>query len=770
MVDEENISFLESTEKVDFTNCDREPIHVPNAIQPHGLLLILSETDFRILGVSQNTQSLLGIAAAALIERPLAEFVDRDTIDAMIGCLQKQFENTNPLPITVTVEGSAATCFNGILHRTPSKEVILELEPMDSRLKHDFFHFYRQVKDTLAKIQTAHSLSELCNLIVREVKTITGFDRVMVYRFDPRGDGTVIAEEKEPALTESFLGLHYPDTDIPKQAKYLYTLNWLRLIPDVNYTPAPILHGTGGHSDEPSGSLDMSYSLLRSVSPIHLEYLKNMGVTASMSISLLHNQQLWGLIACHHCEPKFVPYEIRTVCEFLGQLMSTEIGTKEANEDLDYQLRLKDIQRNLIEQLTGTQGLVTELSVAPERLMNLTGAKGVAVCEGDHIVLLGQTPEREDVLSLLPWLGDRFKRDVFHTNRLSSLYPPAANYQDCASGLLAMAISKIQHRYILWFRPEMIQTVTWAGNPNKPRHIEDDGSLTIFPRKSFEAWQEIVQGQSAPWLSCELNSVVELRQAIVDIVLRQADELAHVNLELERSNTELDSFAYIASHDLKEPLRGIHNYATFLLEDYGEILREDGADKLNTLVRLTKRMELLIESLLKFSRLGRQELQMRPIDLNQLLIEVSEVFQMNPQWEGCSIDISESLPLVLGDRVLLAEVLMNLISNGFKYNKQAHKRVEIGWEQPSHGENNFVTLSFRDNGIGIREKHLDSVFRIFKRLHAADRYGGGTGAGLTIVKKIVERHGGAIAVQSVYGEGTTFRVSLPAPDPLPAQG
>ena len=214
-------------------------------------------------------------------------------------------------------------------------------------------------------------------------------------------------------------------------------------------------------------------------------------------------------------------------------------------------------------------------------------------------------------------------------------------------------------------------------------------------------------------------------------------------------------------HDLKEPLRGIHNYATFLLDDYGAVLEGDGAEKLQTLVRLTTRMESLIESLLKFSRLGRQELKMNPIDLNSLLQNVTELFGMNPQWKNCTIRIPQALPTVFGDRVLIEEIFTNLISNAFKYNNQPKKWAEVSWLQSSHHADKTVNFYIRDNGIGIREKHLDSVFRIFKRLHAPSKYGGGTGAGLTIVRKIIERHGGKIQVESTFGEGSTFSFALP---------
>ncbi len=746
---------------VNLTNCDREPIHIPNYIQPQGLLLALAEPDLRITLASENASEILGLSARDLLDRPLADFIssDRgDLIEVIQACLDHSFEHVNPLNFAIANADGVVRPFNGVVHRAPSGEIVLELEPVESASKGDFFQFYRRIKVTLAKMQTTQNLSALCDLVVQEMRGLTGFDRVMIYRFNEGGDGTVIAESKQDDL-EPFLGMHFPDSDIPKQAKHLYTLNWLRLIPDVNYQQIGLV-ATDGTSSDP---LDMSYCGLRAVSPLHIEYLKNMGVVASMSVSLIQQQKLWGLISCHHITPKLVPYEIRTVCEFLGQLMSTELSTKENNEDLDYKLHLKTIQSQFVERLTKvtSSNFVEEIISDHEALLNLTGASGVAVCDGDDIILIGQTPNREAIKTLSRWLRHLFKQDIFVTDSLSSIYPIAEEYKNVASGLLAMAISQTQSQYMLWFRPEILQTVTWAGNPDKPNQIESDGSLTIFPRKSFEAWQQIVSGKSNHWLQCEVEAVIELRRAIIDIVLRQSGELANINLELERINNELDAFAYIASHDLKEPLRGIHNYATFLLDDYGEILQGEGAEKLHTLVRLTTRMELLIESLLKFSRLGRQELQMDSIDLNLLLRNVNELFSMNPQWVNCKIHIPRSLPTVFGDRILIEEVFTNLISNAFKYNNQPEKWAEISWIESYGQPYNIFTFYVRDNGIGIREKHLESVFRIFKRLHASSKYGGGTGAGLTIVKKIVERHGGQIQVESTFGKGTTFSFALP---------
>ncbi len=514
------------------------------------------------------------------------------------------------------------------------------------------------------------------NAIAKEIRQITGFDRVMVYRFDRDGAGTVIAEARTADL-EPFLGLHYPASDIPKQAKYLYTLNFLRLIPDATYEPVGLIPQLNPLTNKP---LDMSRSVLRSVSPLHTEYLQNMGVAASMSISLLKNKQLWGLIACHHNRPKKVPYEIRTVCEFIGQIASFELAAREENQDFDYKMKLKSIQSQFVETISQAEDLATGLTKNPQQLLDLVGAVGGALSFGEDITLIGDTPDREFIANMLPWLENQFTEEVIYdTNSLGQVYPAAEAYKAVASGLLALLISRVPKTFIIWFRPEVIQTVDWGGNPHKPVELDEEGIVRMSPRKSFAKWQETVHLKSLPWKACEIEAALELRSSIIGIVLRKADELSQVNKELTRSNIELDAFAYIASHDLKEPLRGIYNYSSFLLEDYGEILDRAGQDKLHTLMRLTHRMEDLIESLLHYSRLGRAELQKCPVDLNTLVAGVLDVIKASARDTQVQFKIPRPLPTVNCARTQVNELFTNLISNGIKYNQETEKIIEIGY-------------------------------------------------------------------------------------------
>lgn len=743
---------------------DHEPIHAPGSIQPHGILFVLQEPQLNILQVSQNAFEFIGRHPQELLNQSLATVLDRQQLEVIQDSLLKNFESINPLKLSINTQ-ERLLFFDGIIHRHDGV-LLLELELTQVKQNTNFFSFYHQTKSSINQIQKAATLQQMSQIVVEEIRKITGFDRVMIYRFDPQGSGVVIAEDKEDRLN-SLLDLHYPAFDIPLEARELFTFNFLRLIPDVGQPPVAIVPIDNPTTQRP---LDLSWAILRSVAPCHTEYLQNMGVKASMTISLIRDHKLWGLIACHnYSSSKYVPYEVRSVCEFLGQIMSLELAAKADHEDLDYKMKLQFLQPEFVKSLTQAENLLTGLVESSSNLLQLMSASGAAICWDDEITTIGQTPQLEDIQALLTWLEPQISNNIFYTHELSKLYLAAASFQATASGVLALAISQTRRTYILWFRPEVAQTVSWGGNPQQTFAEGRGGTLRLFPRKSFELWQEIVRSTALPWKPCELEAVADLRSVIVGVVLRQADELARINIELERSNDELDAFAYIASHDLKEPLRGIHNYSSFLIEDYADILNEEGVSKLQTLMRLTQRMEDLINSLLHFSRLGRIELSLQDMDLNQIISHVETIVKISQPDISIALYIPRLLPTICCDPMQINELFTSLITNAIKYNIQPEKQVEVGYltaaELPLQnplGKTSLSALVFyiKDNGIGIRGKHLDSIFRIFKRLHGQSDYGGGTGVGLTIAKKIVERHGGRIWVESTYGSGSTFYFTL----------
>lgn len=780
----ESLALLSPSDQVDVSNCDREPIHIPGYIQPHGVLFALHEPALTIVQVSENSNEWLGVTPEQLLNQPLSWLLSKDEMHAVRQCLAGDLNYVNPLQIELNTPRGKIVA-HGVL-RSMGSIAILEIEfgqitlgqaNLPERNDLTYFDFYRQVKAPIEALQKATNFEELCNQLVANVRHITGFDRVMIYRFDSSGAGDVIAEALRPDLVP-YLGFHYPASDIPLQARHLYTLNHLRLVPDVIYTPVALIPTLNPITQAP---LDLSWSVLRSVSPLHVEYMQNMGVRSSMSISLMRDRQLWGLISCHHSEPKLIPYFQRTVCEFMGQIGAFEINAKDDLKDRDYQIKLNTLKTSFFKSISQQSDVLAALTQSSTDLLDLVGATGAVISFQDELVVVGKTPSQDVLNPLIASLISRLETDdIVQSVCLAKDYPDAEYYSDVASGLLAMAIASTQNFYILWFRPEVSQTVTWGGNPNKPEMVDDNGIVRLSPRKSFAAWQENVRYNSLPWKMCEYEAALELRNAIIHVTLRHAAELSKLNVELERSNIDLDSFAYVASHDLKEPLRGIHNYSSFLIEDYGEILDAEGVSKLQTLTRLTRRMELLIDSLLHYSQLGRAELVTIPIDLNVLAQEVSDLFKITTTTTTTTTDSFDitinPLPTIVGDRSQISELITNLVSNAIKYNDNPLKTIEIGCldsdaAQCLQGERTQLDISsgsqiiyVRDNGIGIDRSHFDDVFQIFKRLHTRDEYGGGTGAGLMIVKKIVDRHGGKIWIESTLGHGTTFYVSVPAPE------
>ncbi|MCW5314950.1 GAF domain-containing protein [Nostoc sp. KVJ3] len=750
-------------------------MHIPGSIQPHGVLLALN-TQVEIVQVSNNTQVYLGKKPEDLLGQPLSYLLDAQRVEVVKQCLVKKIGSAINFKVSInTLYGDRD--FDAIAHRT-EEAVILELEPTDSKSEVSFLGFHALAGVAIAKMQSTSNLVEFLHLVAEEVQKIIGFDRVMVYQFDQSGAGSVVAEVKREDLSP-YLGLHYPATDIPAQARELYMRCFLRFLPDLTTEPVNLVSSENPTTHQ---HLDLSYSVLRSFDWCCAEYHQNMGVQALLVISLIREQKLWGLISCHHQTTKYISYEIRKMCEFLGQIVSSELAHKISYSEWDYKVKLKSLQSEFLESISQADNFIDALIKPEIRLLDVVSAFGAAVCLDNEINLVGVTPNIDQVRALIEWANTQVSDNLFSTDSLPKLYPEALIFKDTASGLLLLRISKVRRYYILWFRPEVLQTVHWAGNPQESIQAQTDGSYTMSPRKSFEQWQETVRLTSLPWKACELESAIALRNAIVGIVLSKADELAKINLELERSNQELASFAYAASHDLKEPLRGIYNFSTVLLEDYAQVLDDDGIECLQTVVSLSVRMETLINALLRLSQLGQAHLREQATDLNELLNQVIDVFRASRQDSGLmDIRIPRPLPTIQCDRVLVNEVFSNLLGNAFKYNDKPEQWVEIGYlsqdgrDEASRGAGEeellihapcpmpnapYPIFYIRDNGIGIPQHHLETIFRLFKRLHSQEKYGGGAGAGLAIVKKIVELHNGKIWVESTVGVGSTFYFTL----------
>jgi chemotaxis family two-component system sensor kinase Cph1 len=513
-----------ATDDVHLTRLEQEPIHLYNRIQPYGILLVLEEPELRVLQVSSNAQTILGIPIEDILRQNLEDIFDPFQVEQLKeGLKEDNFDFLNPSKIWARVNGDDFAVFDGTFHRNHDELLILELEPAVSYESIPFLSFYHLAKTSIAKLQETASLRDFCQIIVQEVRKMTGFDRVMLYRFDEENHGDVIAEDKLESL-EPYLGLRYPESDIPAPARRLLSSHWIRTIPDAKAEAIDLVPLLNPQTEQ---ALDLTFSTLRSASPCHLEYLHNMGVGSSLTISLIKDGQLWGLIACHHQTPKFIPYELRKACEFLGRVVFAEISAREETEDYDYRMKLAYINSMLVDFMAQEDNFIDGLVKRNPNLLELTNAQGAAICFGGNYTTIGKTPDEEEINYLIQWLQKNVDRDIFYTESLAYLYPDASKYKDIASGLLAIPISK--RNYVLWFRQEVIQTVNWGGDPHKAYETKaEEGNIRLCPRKSFELWKETVRLKSLPWKQVEINAALELRKAIVNIVLRQADELAQL--------------------------------------------------------------------------------------------------------------------------------------------------------------------------------------------------------------------------------------------------
>jgi PAS domain S-box-containing protein len=491
---------------------EEEIIRIPGFIKPYGVLIALEEPQLEIVQISSNTQELLGIPLKQLLNQPLAKLLGAPQTSELKKSLGGDFSRINPLRISIKQSGKTLF-FDGIIHRYDGV-AMLELLPTKSEAPSTFFNFYHLVKTATDHIQEATTTAELSEIAVQEFRNLTEFDRVMVYKFDAEGAGTVVAEAKCEALKDSYLGLYYPATDIPGEARRLFFLNKVRVIPDVNYQPVAIVPAYHPKTDRP---LDLSLSNLRGVSPSHIEYLQNMGVVGSLVIALTKRKALWGLISCHHYSPKPVSYELQTACEFLGQVMSLELVSQEENDDLDYKVKLNTAQSRLLESIAIAHTLRDGLMQSCSQLLDLVGAQGCAICINGDITVRGETPSQEDLQGLVQWLEREAKDHLFSTDCLCNSYPAAEQFKDVASGLLVLTLSKVQKSYLLWFRPEVIQTVSWAGNPDDSYQVDETGVRKLCPRQSFESWKETVRFKSQPWLTVELEAAREFGKGSLKI-------------------------------------------------------------------------------------------------------------------------------------------------------------------------------------------------------------------------------------------------------------
>jgi light-regulated signal transduction histidine kinase (bacteriophytochrome)/ActR/RegA family two-component response regulator len=529
----------------DLEQCEAEPIHIPGSIQPHGVLLALAEADLRILQASMSAQQLLGVSAERLLGRDLAEALDPALAEAVRDALPRYRARPDVVASFEWRAPGTAKVFAAYVHLS-DRTVVLELEA-SAATSGDLSEMIAEAMRAFGVIRKEMDLSTKLQAATDLFRRLTGYDRVMVYRFDEDWHGEVIAEARRPDL-EPYLGLHYPASDIPSQARHIFSINPYRVILDVDYVPSVVQPAANAISDQP---LDLSRSVLRSVSPVHLEYLRNMGVGSTLTMSLIRDGRLWGLVACHHKKPRALCAKLREIATWMAQDLATQIALTEEVADRQYAAHLKDCRDRVIFLMRQGARLPALLGGAElANVLGAIGADGVAFIRGEDVVTGGATPDPRhmlDIAARLSTLHPNSPSQLFATDCLSEHLPGTADLADSAAGIALFPLDAAQSIKLMWFRGEQLREVTWGGNPDKAVDVSPDGRLS--PRQSFAAWREIVRLHSRRWRPEELESARKLG-TLIDIEWRKMTEEA-----LKRSEERLREAAEEALRLSQESFR-----------------------------------------------------------------------------------------------------------------------------------------------------------------------------------------------------------------------
>lgn len=667
---------------VDVNNCDREPIHIPGAILPHGVLLVLDSDTLEVLQAAGDLPGLLGKSLHDLLGKS-ADTVLNPAQTARVRRLSAEQALTTPRHLLdPAMRVNADMPLDASLHRC-GDTLVLEFEA--ASIGDPFASDpLAAVQDMVKGFDAARSLPALCQLAAERVREVAVYDRVLVYQFMQDGSGWVIAESREPHL-EPFLDLHYPAADIPQQARALYLKNWLRLITEVNYDPAPLTPSLNPRNGLP---LDMSHAILRDVSPIHREYLRNMGIDASMSISIIHGDKLWGLIACHHYSPRRLPRHLRAVCELFGSMFSMQLEVRERAQQFDLRLASRTVLQSLMLNLAGAddyaEGLTQQSPNLLDYIYGVSSADfqnkgGVAVCVKGQLTFLGSTPDEAQIRQLVSWLDSYMPQTagIYATDRLGDVWAPAKHFAASASGLLVISVSDDLSDYIIWFRPEIVVRFKWAGLPGKELVPGPYGDR-LTPRKSFEVWRETIVGRSMPWTSADNQAAFDLRQSLLHVVLRRINAAA-----LERKKAAGRDRLLMAEldHRVKNTLANI------------QALVVQTSRSAETLTGFVEGLDGRIQSMAKAHSL-LSEARWEGVSITRLLRE-----ELEPFCQRDNVVTIEGPDLVLTPKssLSLSLAIHELVTNAAKFGafSTSEGTVAVRWTLAS---DNGVNLSWVESG------------------------------------------------------------------------
>ena len=724
-------------------NCHEEPIHRPIAIQGHGHMLVFTGSeDIRLHAVSERFASLIERETDSLWD----EMPEKWLPGAFKSILAEAPLSNSLCSYSGHWEAHTGETFD-VIHSHNDDCVVLELEPVKEAHVNS-----RVLPEILKKIRAATNPTDLYQVATSAIASLFCFDRVMVYQFDEDKHGCVVGEHKRDDL-EAYLGLHYPESDIPKIARDMFLQVRSRLISDIHVRNESLLFNPRPDGSRKSPYLDLTYSQLRAISPVHIEYLGNMGVQSTMTLSLVVNGKLWGLIACHHYSPRLIRFDARATAEVIGDLIAKRIAELEASERQRIEMKSRAVENSFLDKVRLSEDYRIDLLEYAHDTSKMCKADGVALVTLDDVRFsTGLVPEKSILLSIRDWLVDNEHDEVYSTSEFNeAIRLDTTDTSVPIGGMLVSCLSNISNSYLLWFRAPVSQSVFWAGDPEKNFSIDESkesGELRLSPRQSFAKWQVVVEGQSERWEPSALQMALRVREGLV------RKELLYTANLIKRSNEDFMQLTYAAVHDLQEPLRTQSNYLELMQETLGSCSEEEQKKYLSATMQSADRMRELITDLLSFASINTENSR-EVICLEDVVSELKNDLASAIQRSGATVHVGE-LVTIQGDHQKIRQLILNLLTNALKYvDTERAPVVQVYIEK----EGVFYNLCIQDNGIGIDERYFGTIFKLFQRLHRKSEYSG-TGIGLATCKKIADSIGTSIGVESVVGQGSIFRVKL----------
>lgn len=742
---------------VTLTNCEHEPIHIPGSIQPHGFLIGVT-TDWTIDFCTANISTFVDLTYKEIIGKEFGATFGNHVQETIVKYINDGI-NQSVFPLEIELLGKL---FQLSIHKS-NDIYVLEAEP-HFRSRELLADLYLQNIQFITDMNSTRTLQELCALVAKGTREIAGYDRVMIYRFDEDYNGEVFAEDCREDL-EPFLGLHYPHTDIPVQARELYMKNQLRLIVDMDYEPVPIFTV----DNQENKNLDLGLSILRSTSPIHVQYLKNMGVGATLTISLIHHGRLWGLIACHHYSAKNISPEIRLAAKLQGQFITSQIDLRQSTDEYEIARKTALALEHLVGLTLPLDHLPFEIIVTDPELLNLCNAAGVSIYVGGEMYRYGLTPSEDQISKISEEISHHVREGIFCTNKLADYFSEDEKFN--VAGIIYHSLGNDNN--IIWYRPENISEINWAGDPVKAIVKDSNG---LHPRNSFNIWKQIVKNQSSRWLHLEINAAASyahaLHNQIIMMMLSEEEEKYRNQSDvLKETNAELENINWISTHDLQEPLRKIQLIISKLLGEIDNVPAQSVFDSLLRVSNSANRMQTLLQDILKYTRVKYTTDSLQKVDLNAIMestiSEMKEVFN-----ESGAVIEYENLPEVYGINFLMKQLFSNILQNSIKYaspDRLPVIKITASQESEIYDHANKIYcnwITFTDNGIGFEQEYAASIFKIFTRLHTQEKYSG-SGVGLALCKKIMQTCGGTIKAVGVPGQGTAITVYFPCDHLIP---